>query len=397
LSPSDRARLDRAVKPDDSPFTTFLVSPWSKYIAWTAARRGLTPNQVTTISLAVAVLAAGCFAVGLRPTYVVGAVLLQLSFGLDCADGQLARLTGRFSPLGGWLDAMFDRLKEYVVYAGLAVGAARSGDDVWLLAALALALQTVRHVVDSAYAVTPAAVRAKNEGVERRATGGRRRWHWGRKVAIFPIGERWALISVLAALTSPRVVFLALLVAGGLAAAYMLAAQVRHSLRPAGRAAAPDASSALLRMSDAGPIVTALARAVGRGRSLPPRWGWVVPPLLRAGEYAAVLVAARLSGAGVGALTYAYLLALVWHHYDADYRSRHRVAAASRSVVAGLGGFEVRILAVAALAVAGAGAYTIGIAILTGLLVIVAVAQVVDLRRRLEPAERESAGRSGDT
>lgn len=397
MSPSDRARLDRAVKPDDSPFTTFLVSPWSKYIAWSAARRGLTPNQVTTVSLAVAVLAAGCFAVGLRPTYVVGAVLLQLSFGLDCADGQLARLTGRFSPLGGWLDAMFDRLKEYVVYAGLAVGGARTGDDVWLLAALALTLQTVRHALDSAYAVTPAAVRAKNEGVERRATGGRRRWHWGRKVAIFPIGERWAAISVLAALTSPRIVFIALLVAGGFAAAYMFAAQVRHSLRPAGGAAAPGASAALLRMCGAGPILTAVIRAVGRGRSLPVRWSWVVPPLLRAGEYAAVLAASRLSGAGVGALAYAYLLALVWHHYDADYRSRHRVAASVRSVAAGLGGFEVRILAVVALAVAGADVYTIGIAILTGVLVIVAVAQVVDRRRRLESAERESAARSGDT
>ena len=397
MSPSDRARLDRAVKPDDSPFTTFLVSPWSKYIAWTAARRGLTPNQVTTVSLAVAVLAAGCFAVGQRPTYVVGAVLLQLSFGLDCADGQLARFTGRFSPLGGWLDAMFDRLKEYVVYAGLAVGAARTGDDVWLLAALALALQTVRHALDSAYAVTPAAVRAKNEGAERRAAGGRRRWHWARKVAILPIGERWALISVLAALTSPRIVFVVLLAAGGLAAAYMLAAQVRHSLRPFGEAVAPEASSALRRMCDAGPIVSAVARSVGRGRSLPPRWGWVVPPLLRASEYATIIVAARLSGAGVGALTYAYLLALIWHHYDADYRSRNRIAASSRSVAAGLGGFEVRIIAVVALAAAGAGAYTVGIAILTGLLVIVAVTRAVDLRRRLEPAERESAGRSGDT
>jgi phosphatidylglycerophosphate synthase len=373
------------------------VSPWSKYIAWAAARRGLTPNQVTTVSLAVAVLAAGCFGVGLRPTYVVGAVLLQLSFGLDCADGQLARFTGRFSPIGGWLDAMFDRLKEYVVYAGLAVGAARTGDDVWLLAALALTLQTVRHALDSAYAVTPAAVRAKGEGVERRAAGGRRRFHWARKVAILPIGERWALISVVAAVASPRVVFVVLLVAGGLAAAYMFAAQVRHSLRPPGDAAGPDGGATLARMCGAGPIVTAAARAVGRGRSLPPRWGWVLPPLLRAGEYAVVIATAWLSGAGVGALTYAYLLALIWHHYDADYRSRHRLADSTGSVVAGLGGFEVRIAAVVVLAAVGVDVYRIGLAILTGLLVVAAVARIVDLRRRLEPAEHEAAGRSGDT
>jgi hypothetical protein len=240
-------------------------------------------------------------------------------------------------------------------------------------------------------------VRAKREGVERRQTGGRRRFHWGRKVAILPIGERWALISILAAVADPRLVFVVLLVAGGLAAAYMLAAQVRHSLRPPGEVAGSDAGSALRRMCDAGPVLTAAARAVARGRSLPPRWGWIVPPLLRAGEYAAVMTAAWLSGAGVGGLSYAYLLALVWHHYDADYRSRHRVAGSTGSVVAGLGGLEVRIAAVVALAVAGADVFRIGLAILTGLLVIVAVARVVDLRRRLEPAERESAGRSGDT
>jgi hypothetical protein len=50
-------------------------------------------------------------------------------------------------------------------------------------------------------------------------------------VAILPIGERWLLISVLAATTSPRFVFAVLIGAGGLAAAYMVAAQARRSLR----------------------------------------------------------------------------------------------------------------------------------------------------------------------
>jgi hypothetical protein len=39
LSPSDRARLDLAVKQDD-PYTTFAVAPWSK---WTA-RTGNLPD-----------------------------------------------------------------------------------------------------------------------------------------------------------------------------------------------------------------------------------------------------------------------------------------------------------------------------------------------------------------
>ena len=46
-----RSLLDSAVKASDGFFTTFFVSPYSQYIARWAARRGLTPNQVTTVSL----------------------------------------------------------------------------------------------------------------------------------------------------------------------------------------------------------------------------------------------------------------------------------------------------------------------------------------------------------
>jgi phosphatidylglycerophosphate synthase len=443
LSPSDRARLDLAVKQDDSPFTTFAVSPWSKYIAWGAARRAMTPNQVTAASLVVALLAAGGFAAGSRPWYIAGAVLLQLSFGLDCADGQLARLTETFSDLGGWLDAMFDRLKEYVVYAGLAIGSARSGNDVWLLAVTALVLQTVRHAVDSSWAVTPASVSAVDDGVRRRAAGRRRRWHWTKKVAILPIGERWALISILAAVTRPQIVFTVLIGAGALAAGYMVAARVRRSLRPTDSALAPEAALRLDTMREAGPAATAIARAgsarpaapialplVGvvvlaaalaasirtgsavlplpgalafallaalGGRHPPdPRWGWLVPPALRAAEYATVIVAAGACGAGVGAVTYAYLLAVIWHHYDSVYRSRHRIAKAGQSVLAGLGGFEVRIVAVAALAAAGASAYTVGAAALAGLLAVVAVARGRDMWKRSDQADMRSAERGED-
>ena len=43
--------------------------------------------------------------------------------------------------------------KEYVVFAGLAIGASRTGDSVWLLAGSALALQTVRHAIDFSYPI----------------------------------------------------------------------------------------------------------------------------------------------------------------------------------------------------------------------------------------------------
>jgi phosphatidylglycerophosphate synthase len=260
----ERLRLESAVKANDSFFTTYFVSPYSKYLARLAARRGWTPNAVTTVSLLVGVAAAAAFAFGSRPALIVGALLLQLSFTIDCVDGQLARYTRTFSRLGAWLDSVFDRAKEYLVYAGLAIGASRGfDDDVWILAAAALALQTVRHFGDFSYSASlRAAVEpmptlpldhpddtlapeppssgktvgprsgakqrrlvstplAALRGVKRSSAAG-----WAHKILKLPIGERFALISISAAIATPRVTFIALLVWGGAAAAYTVFGRV---------------------------------------------------------------------------------------------------------------------------------------------------------------------------
>lgn len=154
-----RARLRAAVKSDDGFFTTHFVSSWSPHVVRVAARLGLTPNAVTGASVGLALLAAIWFSAGTRPAQLAGAALLYLSFVLDCVDGQLARYTGAFSPLGAWLDATFDRVKEYVVYVGLAVGytaglsdAGGGPDGIWALAVAAMILQALRHMLDFSYA-----------------------------------------------------------------------------------------------------------------------------------------------------------------------------------------------------------------------------------------------------
>ncbi len=264
----ERALLDATVKSSDGFFTTFFVSPYSKYIARWAARRGLTPNQVTVASIAVGVVAAAGFATGERAGLVAGAVLLQLAFTLDCVDGQLARYTRTFSKFGAWLDSIFDRTKEYVVFAGLAIGASRAGDPVWGLATAALALQTTRHAVDFSY---PAIRRALLTGtaqppIEEPLDGPRRvreeepevpgepvpaeerlplsrrvlaawkrgdrsrRIVWVKKIVAFPIGERFAVISLTAALFSARTTFIVLLAWGGFAALYILSGRLLRSL-----------------------------------------------------------------------------------------------------------------------------------------------------------------------
>jgi phosphatidylglycerophosphate synthase len=249
----ERARLDASVKATDGFFTTFFVSPYSKYIARWAARRGLTPNQVTTASLVVGIAAAAAFATGSRAGLVAGAVLLQAAFTADCVDGQLARYTRSFSSLGAWLDSIFDRTKEYAVYAGLAIGATRGGGDpVWLLAGAALALQTVRHAFDFSYLAVeeedargapPRTFAAAVRGPDPPAAPAARAlsaWSrldaapglgWVKRMLVFPIGERFATVSITAALFTARTTFVVVLAWSGFAALYSLGGRLLRSLR----------------------------------------------------------------------------------------------------------------------------------------------------------------------
>src|SRR4029079_11198623 len=75
----------------------------------------------------------------------------QAGFPTGCVDGQLARYTRTFSKLGAWLDSIFDRSKEYVCFAGLAIGASANCDPVWGLACAAIILQTARHFSDFSF------------------------------------------------------------------------------------------------------------------------------------------------------------------------------------------------------------------------------------------------------
>lgn len=235
----ERALLDSAVKATDSPFTTYLVSPYSRHIVRFAARRGWSPNAVSVAAFAVGVAAAAAFALGSRAGLVAGALLLQASFTLDCVDGQLARFTRQSTSFGGWLDLIFDRTKEYVVYGGLALGATRGfDDDVWLLAACALGILTVRHLADVSWvAGRDSAPAPREDPLDRtldvpagRRHGTTERWPgWVRRVneiIRLPIGERFALISLTAAVASPKVTFVALLVWGGTAALYAQSVRV---------------------------------------------------------------------------------------------------------------------------------------------------------------------------
>ncbi|MGW0322843.1 DUF5941 domain-containing protein, partial [Streptomyces flavidovirens] len=423
----EAVRLRTAVKSRDGFFTTFCVSPYSRYLARWCARRGFTPNQVTTASLITALIAAGCAATGTRGGYVAAGVLLLFSFVLDCTDGQLARYSLQYSTMGAWLDATFDRAKEYAYYAGLALGAARGGDDVWALALGAMVLQTCRHVVDFSFneanhdaesnTSPTAALSDKLDSVG---------WTvWVRRMIVLPIGERWAMIAVLTAVTTPRIVFYALLVGCALAAFYTTAGRVLRSLTRKARRT-DRAAQALADLADSGPVAQAVA---ARGPRLKGAWtapvlavvgaaalvataltqpfgsvqvivaavfyavlsgtavarplkgalDWLVPPVFRAAEYGTILILAARSEVN-GALPAAFGLvsAVAYHHYDTVYRIRGGTGAPPQWLVRTIGGHDGRTLVVVVLATVLATRNTDLTLALTALAVAVALVVLVE-------------------
>ncbi|MFD7261467.1 DUF5941 domain-containing protein [Streptomyces sp. NPDC059874] len=425
----EAVRLRTAVKSRDGFFTTFFISPYSRYIARWCARRGLTPNQVTTASLITALIAAGCAATGERWGYVAAGVLLLVSFVLDCTDGQLARYSLQYSTMGAWLDATFDRAKEYSFYAGLALGAARNEDDVWALAVGAMVLMTCRHVVDfsfneanhdaTANTSPTAALSDKLDSVG---------WTvWVRRMIILPIGERWAMIAVLTAATTPRIVFYALLVGCAFGALYTTAGRVLRSLTRKARRT-DRAAQALADLTDSGPLAELQARLL-RGRAgtfgsvyvaalgallmtgaalyLPfgdrrliavaviyvmtaglavaaPLKGaldWLIPPLFRAAEYVTVLaLAAKADVPGALPAAFGLIAAVAYHHYDTVYRIRGGTGAPPHWLVRTIGGHEGRVLlttVLAAVLVGRASDFPVALTVLAVFVALVVLAESI--------------------
>lgn len=129
-----------------SLYSRWVNRPLGRVFAAGAAAVGIGPNLVTLFSALVTV--AGLSLLVLAPislaTGISVAVLLVLGFALDSADGQVARLTGKSSPAGEWLDHVVDAGKMVAVHAAVLIALWR--DDAphgWLAVALGYQLVSV--------------------------------------------------------------------------------------------------------------------------------------------------------------------------------------------------------------------------------------------------------------
>jgi phosphatidylglycerophosphate synthase len=120
-------------------WTEWVCRPPAAVVVYFLRNTPITPNQVTFLSVLVAAASGAMFA--LLPGHlwlVLAALVFELSFVLDCADGQLARLRKTSSPLGHLLDFLMDEIKAMFIFACVAYRLWHgSGEDLYLIAGLA--------------------------------------------------------------------------------------------------------------------------------------------------------------------------------------------------------------------------------------------------------------------
>jgi len=90
---------------------------------WVFARLGWPPNAVTAGFIACGIAAGAVLALGGLASAIAAGVLVQAYLLLDCADGELARWSGRTSATGVYLDGVGHYLGEAALLAGLGVRA----------------------------------------------------------------------------------------------------------------------------------------------------------------------------------------------------------------------------------------------------------------------------------
>jgi CDP-diacylglycerol---glycerol-3-phosphate 3-phosphatidyltransferase len=125
VSPELRAKVRSAVIP----------------IALAMGRAGLTPNALTVIGFAISTVAAYA---ALNEAWLIAGLLVIGGGVFDLFDGALARAQHKANRLGAYMDSVFDRAGEAVVFVGIVGGLVDAGwDGGPLYAAAALAASSL--------------------------------------------------------------------------------------------------------------------------------------------------------------------------------------------------------------------------------------------------------------
>jgi len=108
------------------------------------SRVGLSPTAWTGVGLVVSIIAAASYATSALYGEVLGGVLVLVAGWFDIVDGAVARVTGKTSSRGAFLDSTLDRVAELALFLGVLVGGFAPPDLVLVGLALSLLVSYTR-------------------------------------------------------------------------------------------------------------------------------------------------------------------------------------------------------------------------------------------------------------
>jgi phosphatidylglycerophosphate synthase len=117
------AAIKRPVRPRElqDPLNHYLYHPLAWQLARGLSATPLTPNMVSVVGAGFVVAAAFAYTQLAWPVSAALGMALHMTWHVvDGADGDLARMTGRSSPIGEMVDGLCDYLSHIVLYLMLA-------------------------------------------------------------------------------------------------------------------------------------------------------------------------------------------------------------------------------------------------------------------------------------
>jgi CDP-diacylglycerol--glycerol-3-phosphate 3-phosphatidyltransferase len=137
------------------------------------SKRGITPNALTLINLALNIIAAYVIA---TEHFFLGGVLVLVAGLFDLLDGALARFTKQTTKFGAILDSVADRISEAAIFCGLLI---------WYLSQQEASLEIVFVLIVLIGSFLVSYIRARAEGLG-----------WQCQVGLFTRAERIIVLAI---------------------------------------------------------------------------------------------------------------------------------------------------------------------------------------------------------
>ncbi len=123
-------------------YSCYFSRPGAVFLVGLLSYTPVTPNQITLLMGIFGLLGGFLFCFGTTWSFLIGGCCFILLNILDCADGNLARFTGRTSSIGDYLDRIVHYVTDSAFILGIGVGLFRQYGILTLLL-LAIILEII--------------------------------------------------------------------------------------------------------------------------------------------------------------------------------------------------------------------------------------------------------------